>query len=198
MAFNLDFDITVDNGKKTLLLIDKSNGFTTTEGNKHKVKSVTISTVCGTWRNKLVEYPVDLAECTFDNDDEELILTQNMTLQIPSSAISNDGSTWDFIYDDLYTVEMVTEEIDSEYAAVGDEVSRINSEILMPLSKYFVSNYTLSYNYFSPSVQTEEMIMRYNTWLAMLPTLAEESDNNRISEILSIFKKIVTAYGLPE
>jgi hypothetical protein len=198
MAFNLDFDITVDNGKKTLLLIDKSNGFTTTEGNKHRVKSVTISTICGTWRNKLVEYPVDLAECTFDNDDEELILTQNMTLQIPSSAISNDGSTWDFIYDDLYTIEMVTEEIDSEYAAVGDEVSRINSEILMPLSKYFVSNYTLSYNYFSPSVQTEEMIMRYNTWLAMLPTLAEESDNNRISEILSIFKKIVTAYGLPE
>jgi hypothetical protein len=194
MAFSLDFDITVDNDKKTLLLIDKSNGFTTTEGNQHKITNITISTICGTWADKLDDWGVDLSLCTFEG--EFSILTQNMTLRIPTTAIKSD---WDYIYDDLYTVEMTVEEIDETYTPVAEsEVYTIKSEILLSLSKYFVSNYTLSYNYFSPNVQTEEMIMRYNTWLTMLPILAEESDNNRISEILSIFKKIVTAYGLPE
>lgn len=181
------FKIDVANDGKALLLTDQSTGLT---ANNYIITNINIKNqLNGLWVDDLDKDVI--GAFTFPNDP-----TNTMNYYNPGDVIQIDADdifdTKDaFIYDNIYTVTIEL------WTPIGTHTIT-NVEVLSFLSRYYVNNFTLSYNILNKEYDIEKFIVFYHGMINRLDSYSSVGDSTNIELILKTFKKLLDINGLPE
>jgi len=186
---NINFSVNVANDGKSILLSDMSPALST---NEFYIANILIETALGgLWEDRVTVtitpdkliYP-DL-ESNPDNN-----YNNGIVIQINASDIFGEDAS--YVYDNIYTVSL------SLYELTTPEESYVVTATLSFLSRWFVNNYTLSYNISTREYDIEKYIVYYHGLIARLDSATLSGDSTNIDLILKTFKKLIDIYGLPE
>lgn len=188
---NINFSVNVANDGKSILLSDMSTSLST---NEFYIGNILIETALdGLWKDKItVNITADKLIYPDLESNPNHYYNNGIVIQINASDIFGEDAS--YVYDNIYTVSLGL----YDTLTTSEEPYVVSTDTLSFLSRWFVNNYTLSYNISTREYDIEKYIVYYHGLIARLDSATLSGDSTNIDLILKTFKKLIDIYGLPE